>query len=288
MKKDLDEVLEMIVNGEISIRKASEEYDYTRDVIRSALTKKYGDSEKLRQVLEDNKANSTTMEIPQDLLRDVFFRAMNKEITLEEARSILGIKDKETLRMKFLEYAENSEDESIRDLYKKYMETQDYSHINFRLEAIKMVRHGLSQTDIALELGISPRTVSREFEKFKNDDDPSFYRFIKLYSEAIMTKKIFTQYELQVQDLFLDEYEEKHYLEIYGPRKTKEEERIEMEEHLVAEEKRLKGEGLTQRQIAEKLETSISSLRRARLNVQKRKLLETTGKNLEDDDDGNR
>ena len=95
MKKDLDEVLEMIVNGEISIRKASEEYDYTRDVIRSALTKKYGDSEKLRQVLEDNKANSTTMEIPQDLLRDVFFRAMNKEITLEEARSILGIKDKE-------------------------------------------------------------------------------------------------------------------------------------------------------------------------------------------------
>ena len=213
---------------------------------------------------------------------------MNKEITLEEARKILGVKDKETLRTKFLEYAESSNDEKIRNLYKKYIESQaqDYSHINFRLLAIKMVRLGENKTDLANKLGISPRTVSREFEKFKNDDNLSFYNFLKLYNEAMMTKRRFSAYELRVQNIFLDEYEREHYSELYGVRKTKEEERIELEEFYVREEERLKKtKGLTQQQIAERLGISVSSLRRARINVKKRKVLEQAENSPRDDED---
>ena len=81
LKKSIDEILEMIINREISIRRASRDFGYTRDVIRSSLLKKYGNSEEVLEILNENKINSTTIEIPQELLKEVFFKAMNKEIT---------------------------------------------------------------------------------------------------------------------------------------------------------------------------------------------------------------
>ena len=117
MKESLDEVIEMIYNGKISIRRASQEFGYTRYTISSALFKKYGNDENLKEILKEYKDNSTALEIDSELIAEVFEKAMYKEITLTEAREMLGIKDKETLRMVFLKYAENSENEEIRTLY---------------------------------------------------------------------------------------------------------------------------------------------------------------------------
>ena len=292
MIKSLDEILEMIINGQISIREACREFGYTRDIIRRNLIKKYGNNENLVETLKNNKANSTTLELPQELLEQVFIKAMNKEITLEEAQKILNIQDKETLRAKFLEYAESSENEKIRNLYKNYMKDheRDYSHINFRLLAIKMVKAGVSQSDVARYLEIPPRVISREFEKFSKDEDLSFYNFIKSYNEAMMLKTEFTNYTISLQNIFLEQYEKTHQDELYNIPKSKKQERMEREEYYVKEEARLKKEGLTQEQIAERLGTSVSTLRRARNNIKKREVLaqieaESKTPDKEDDED---
>jgi len=291
MEKSLDEVVEMVYNSKISIRRASQEYGYTRDIISSTLFKKYGRDEKLIEILKEYKDNSTALEVDSELLAEVFEKAMNKEITLTEAREVLGIKDKETLRMKFLEYIGNSDNEEIRNLYKKYMEEheRDYSHINFRVIAIEMIGEGVSQSEMARRLNIPARTISREFEKFKEDEDLTFYNFIKEYNQAVMRKYKFTKYERVMQQFFVNQYEHDNYDELYKESKTKEEERIELENHYMEEEERLKAKGLTQAQIADELGISVSTLRRVKKNVQKRKVLQDEKNNnfngVEVDDD---
>lgn len=252
------------------------------------MLKKYGNSEEVLEILNENKINSTTIEIPQELLKEVFFKAMNKEITLEKAQEILNIKDRETLRVKFLQYAETSDNEEIRNLYKKYVENhnKDYSDINFRMLAIRMVRERKSQSEIAKELGIPPRVISREFEKFSKDKDLSFYNFIKSYNEARMVKANFSDYVLNLQILFLDKYEQEHQDELHeNTSKTKKQERIEKEEFYLKEEERLKSEGFTQKEISEKLGISVSTLRRLKLSNRKREVLKGEGEEITLDKD---
>ena len=61
----LDEFLELIKNGKISIREASKQTGYGRDYLRSQLYKKYGtDTEAILQLddlMANNKANSNTI-----------------------------------------------------------------------------------------------------------------------------------------------------------------------------------------------------------------------------------
>jgi len=275
MDKKLDEVLELIMSEQISLRKACEKYGYKRDFIRTKLVKKYVGNEEMLQKIVDimskNKANSTTIKIDKNLLKEVFEEYLEGKILAKEACEKLGIKDKETLRNKFAEFVANSADDEMKKKYEQYQEKNnpDYSMINFRLVAIDMIRGGYSQTDMAKMLGgIHPRTISREFEKFKKDEDQLLYQLVKSYSDMQMKHHKRTEYEIMYQNIMLDKYEIEHKDLLMEPQKSRTEIKKEEIEQRVSQIKQLENQGLTQKQIAEKLETSVSGIRRAKIAMQ--------------------
>lgn len=265
----LDEAIEKILNREISVRQASRQSGYSRDFIRAELNKRYAnDKDKLeliKLIMFENREKHPSVEIEQDLLEQTFFKVMNREITLKEAQKILGNIDIQTLKEKFAELVVQTEDLEIPSKYLEFIESQDVSKINFRVMAIKMMRLGLTQSDIASELGISPRTVSREFEKLKYDADTRLYDLLKAYGDMQMKKHKFTCSEFLILDKLLTDYEEHHPHLLVMPEKSKEELAIEKQNYLVSEEAKLKAEGLSQAEIAKRLHVSISTLRRAKV-----------------------
>lgn len=275
----LDQALDKILNREISVRQASEQSGYSRDFIRAELNRRYAnDKDELKfieAVMKENKDNSSTIEIDQDLLEQIFFKVINKEMLLKDAQVALGNIDIQTMKEKFAQLVEQTENLEIPNKYLKFLESQnrDYSKINFRVLAIDMMRLNLTQCDIAHELGIQPRTVSREFEKLKYDKDKRLYDLLKAYGEMKAKKHKFTEDEMLVLDRLLTDYEEHNSHLLVLPEKSKEEILIEREDYLVSESEKLKALGLTQAQIAKKLQTSISTLRRARISQKQRKVI---------------
>ena len=275
MDKNLDEILEEIISGKISVRKACEIYGYKRDFLRTKLVKKYSGDEsmlkKIDEVMSNNKINSTKINIDENLLKEVFEEYLDGKILAKEACQRLGIKDKETLRNKFAEFVANSQDKDLKKKYAEYVENhaRDYTMINFKLVAIDMIRGGYSQIEMAKMIGgIRPRTISREFEKFKKDEDLTLYILVKTYSDMKMKRHKMTNYETRLQNLLLDKYEREHEDLLEESKKSKTEIKKEEIEEFVFEVRKLESEGLTQKQIAEKLGTSISGIRRAKLALQ--------------------
>lgn len=292
MQKSLDEILEMIKDGKISIRQASENSDFGRDFLKKKLIEKYGtDPQSLKDieaVLKNNKANSTAIEIDSALLEDVFLRTMSGEISLEQAREELGGIDKETLKSKFVDFIEqNSGNE---ELLRKYIAFQkpkskesstditDYTKLNFRLLAINMILNKKSQTQLAAELDIPVRTVSREFEKFSQDTDKTLYKIVKFYNERTMKKQKIERFEEISMIMGLNQYKKRHPELLSDTVMSKEEQKLERMKRLVSDAERLKGEGLTQEEIAKRLGTSVSGLRRAKIFVKEQEMLNSSKK----------
>lgn len=272
----LDEVLEKIINQEISLRQASKFYGFSRDILRVELNRKYAnDKDKLdliEKIMQQNKANSTAIDIDSDKLEVVFFQVINKEMTLAEAQVELGNIDIETLKEKFANLVGNSEDLEIAQKYSDYIKNknQDYSGINFRKVAIAMMRSNYTQIEMAEELGMSPRALSREFEKLSADKDTRLYDLLKMYCDLKMKRHKFTQTELEMLERVISNYEENFSEMLKEPKKSKSQIAREREEYLVKESEKLKMEGFTQKQIADILHTSVSSLRRARIAKENR------------------
>lgn len=272
MNENLEEVLEQIMNREVSVRKACEMYGYKRDFIRSQLIKKYSRNEKMLQkiveVMAENKKNSTTLYIDEEQLKEVFEAYLEGNILGKEACEKLGIKDKETLRNKFAEFIQNSDDENLIQKYMEYAQKRniDYSTINFRILAIDMMRGGYSQTDMAkMSEGIHPRTISREFEKLKNDEDQTLYKLVKVYSDMQMRHYKMNEYEFMLQEMVLAKYEKEHKELLQNPQKSKTQIREEQINDICVQIKEFEEQGFSQKQIAEKLGMSVSGIRRAKI-----------------------
>ena len=278
--ENLDNLLELIRNGQISIREASRQSGFTRDYLRKRLNDKFGiDSvafESLQSTVDKNKA-SNRVEIDSQLLEDVVLRTISGEITLSEAREKIGNVDMATLKECFFRFIQdNRNNEELLMKYRQYKMNQksiDITKLNYRLLAIQMLKQRISQTDIAKQIGVPPRTISRKFEEFKNDEDQSLYHMIKFYSYKIMRRQKLTAYEEMILGLGIREYEEKHPGLLEETTKSEAEEKLEKIRNLVAKANALKQDGLTQGQIAKQLGTSISSLRRARIFLEEHNLL---------------
>lgn len=283
MEENLDEILEQIKEGKISIREAARKTSFKRDFLRVKLIKKYGTipevMKQIEETMQDNKVNSTVLQIEEGLLEDVFLRTMNGELSLEQARIMLGNIDKETLRSKFQEQMRKMlKDEVLLEKYKESQKSKrgDYSGINFRVIAIEMIRGDYTQTEMAEFLEIPVRTVSREFEKLKDDEDKELYDLIKFYSDRKMKKQDFREGERMLLKLALDMYEKKNADLLLPVERTKTEERAERMKFLVEEEEKMKKLGLSQAEIADRLGTSISGLRRARLFCEGQNMIRET------------
>lgn len=269
----LDEILDKILNREISVRQASSQSGYSRDFIRKELDRRYANDknklEFIELIMQENKENSSTVEVEQELLEQTFFKVMNKEMLLKEAQVVLGNIDILTLKEKFTDLVEKSENLEIPAKYLEFIESKDSSKVvNYRVMAIRMMRNNLTQCDIAEELEVSPRTISREFEKLKHDEDTRLYDLLKAYGHMQAKKHKFTDDELVILNKLLTDYENHNPHLLLLPDKSKEELAIEKQDYLVEEERKLKAQGLTQAQIAKRLGTSVSTLRRA--NIAKR------------------
>lgn len=281
--ESLDNFLELIKNGKISIREASRRSGFTRDYLRKKLNDKYGvDSlalESLQATVDKNKASSR-VEIDPQLLEDILLRTISGKITLSQAREEIGNIDMATLKECFLRFIQdNRNNEELLMKYRQYRRKEnsiDITKLNYRLLAIQMLKQRISQSDIAKQIGVTPRTISRKFEEFKNDEDQSLYHMVKFYNHKIMRRQKLTAYEEMILGLGIREYEEKHPELLEQTTKSQAEEKLEKIRTLVAKADDLKQEGLTQAQIATQLGTSISSLRRARIFLQEHNLLNNT------------
>ena len=285
----LDEFLELIKNGKISIREASKQTGYGRDYLRSQLYKKYGtDTEAILQLddlMANNKANSNTIFIKTEISEDIFLRTISGEITLAQAKDEItqrfGKIDMETLKANFLKFVQdNKNNESFLAKYREYKNSAtqtsrgiEITKLNFRVLAIYMMRARISQTDLAHQIGVTPRTISRKFEEFKDDEDKSLYDMIKFYSDIMMKRKKLTEYQEVVLNVAIKAYEQRHPELLAEKKKSAAEEKLERIQAVVAEADRLQGEGLTQAEIASKLGTSVSTLRRARMFLEEQQLL---------------
>lgn len=275
MKKlSIDEALNKILTRELSVRQASKECGFSRDFIRAELNRRYADdSEKLdliEKIMQENKSSSSTVEVDSKLLEEVFFKVMNNEMSIKEVQETLNNIDIETLKEKFSDFVLKMKDIETLKRYAEYtgnvgITKTDVTKINFRVVAIRMMRNNQSQVEMADSLGIAPRTLSREFEKLSEDEDTRLYDLLKAYSFQKMQRHTLTEIEKAKLGYLLDKYEEDNKHLLKAPEKSKTEMIIEKEDFLVLESEKLKEQGLTQKQIADKLGTSISSLRRARI-----------------------
>lgn len=281
--ENLDNFLELIKNGKISIREASRQSGFTRDYLRKTLNDKYGtDSvalKNLQATVNKNKSNSR-LEIEPKVLENLFLRTMSGKIDLSQAREEIGNIDIATLKECFLRFIQdNRNNEELLIKYREYKRSEqsiDTKSFNYRLLAIQMLKQRISQSDVAKQIGVKPRTISRKFEEFKKDEDQALYHMLKFYNYKAMRKQKLSQYEEMVLDLGIKAYEEKHPVLLTETRKSKAEEKLERIQALVERAEELKLAGLTQAQVATNLGTSISSLRRARIFLEEHKLLNDT------------
>lgn len=296
MPQNLDELLSLIRDGKISIREASEKSGYSRDYLRGRLEEKYGTDDeelkKLEELMNHNKANSNNIEIDSALMEDVFLRTMSGEITLAQAREEIareiGRIDIDTLKENFLRFIqENRNNEDLLMKYRKYKNHIKYGNakeidvtkLNFRVLAIYMIQNRISQTQLAEKIGVTPRTISRNFEELSKDEDKSLYNIIKFYSDKMMRRQKMTEYQEMIITLAINTYQQRHPELLSTDIKSKSEEKLEKIQFLVAEAERLKIEGLTQAEIAKRLGTSISGLRRARIFLEEHELLNDSTEN---------
>lgn len=194
------------------------------------------------------------------------------EITAKQAKALYQI-DGETIRRKINEFVQ--EDDSFLREYIAYQNRKgyDYGKINFKGLFVYIIRNDLSQSEAARELGIPSRTISREVEKLgesKNPKDIKLYEIAKICAERKMKRIPLNEFEKALYTKLLDE--------MFGDipvidmdMKSKTEQEIERLEEFMKAVQYLQDQGKTAEQVAEAMQTSISTIRRNRLKLEELK-----------------
>ena len=110
-----------------------------------------------------------------------------------------------------IKYINKSQNEDLRKLYIEYQKKRnpDYSFINFQALFVEMLENNYSQTEIAEKYGINARTVSRELEKLKGEEEyGTLYEMAKEFSDRKMKRKKFSSYENFLMENLLEKYKD--------------------------------------------------------------------------------
>lgn len=273
-KKELQEVKQKILLGEISLRQAAKQLGMDRDKLKKLIESEVQESEEaneFKERLKYNKANSTAIEL-DDFMKALVKCILRGDITAEEASRQHHI-DTETIRRKINEFVET--DSSFLKEYIDYQNKKgyDYGNINFKGLIVYLIRHDLSQSEAASTFGIPSRTISREIEKLGKSEVPEevkLYEIAKICAEKKMKRVPLLELEKTLYARLMDEmFGEIPVIDINM--KSKKDLEIERLEEFEKQVQYFQSQGLTAEQVAEKMEVSVSTIRRNHLKLEELK-----------------
>lgn len=270
MEEDLfEKILKELLNGE-SLRELQEKYHFDRKKFKERIDREYPigthQREQVENQLRENKKNGSTIDIPESQLKDTIREVLNEEILMEEAASICKVHI-QTFKEKMIKYINKSQNEDLRKLYIEYQKKRnpDYSFINFKALFVEMLGNNYSQTEIAEKYGINARTVSRELEKLKGEEEyGTLYEMAKEFSDRKMKRKKFSSYENFLMENLLEKYKDEGPV-LIEESISKEEIKYRKAKKIVEQEKEMEG---TAEEKVKALGISISTLRRAKVEVE--------------------
>lgn len=295
MEDNFEKMFLAVLDGK-SVRECEKIYRIDRKKFREMCEERFPENseqrEKLEKILAKNKSELQKKDIDETRLGKIVERLLAGELkTLNDARELYLRTgediDQQTFKENIVAYVNDSNDDELKRSYIEYEARKhpDYSHINFKALFIEMIAEEASQTDMAGKYGIPPRTISRELAKLeKNEEYKTIFEIAKELSRRKMQKgnsqdkaSVFEQLERILIQSTLENYDEGPV--IISGQKTEAEKKYEKAKSLLAEVKEL---GTTQKEAAEKLKVSISTIRRAGKTVEAYEKL--TGREEQDDD----
>ena len=204
---------------------------------------------------------------------------LDGKLGIVDASVRLGV-HKQTFHEKLIEYINTSNDMELKRKYIKYEEERnpDYSFINFKALFIQMIKDDTGQSEIAREYGIPARTVSRELEKIKKEDEYEvLYEMTKELSKRKMYRQDFSSYERLLMCASIENYDEGPV--IINNSISKEEREYKRAKELLEKVSKMQG---TKEEIARKLGIGVSTIRRAKKRIDEYEKKQETKKILEE------
>lgn len=216
--------------------------------------------------LRYNQAKSTAIEL-DGFMRSIIMSILKGEKTAKAVEEQYGI-DSETIRHKINEFVQS--DKSFLKEYIAYQNKKghDYGYINFIGLIVEMIKSDVSQSEIAREYGIPSRVISREIEKLGKSDNPEevkLYDIAKICADRKMRRVALSRFERVLYTRLVDE--------MFGDvpimnEKSRTDLEIERLEEFMKQVQANQNQGLTVEQVAERLGTSVSTIRRNRLKLE--------------------
>lgn len=282
----LKQIKQDIIDGKITLRAVASQYGIDRDKLKAMIEADITDKTESELFRERMKLNRKSSEIPLDeQIEEMVISILKGEITAKEASSKYHI-DTETIRRKINEFVQK--DKRYLKLYFQYHSKSaiDYKNINFRGLIVHMIRNDMSQSEVAEEYQIPARTISREVEKLsesKDEKDEKLYNIAKICADKKMKKQSLSKYEVDLYNKMLDElFPDISVININSKSQTELE--IERLEAFLKQVEDYHTQGMTAEQIAEKMETSISTIRRNKLKLEEMKRQEEYKSKVENED----
>lgn len=272
---NFDNMFKDVINGK-SVRECEKIYNINRETFVKTCKKMFpegsNERKKLEEILKKHKSELQKKNLNEKELRKIIEGLISGEIkSKSEALQMLDgkIYDILTLTEKMTEYVNNSNDKTLQAGYIGYLakKNPDYSNINFKALIIEMIYGQYSQTEIAEIYNIPARTVSREVAKLEKDE--AYHELYSVAKELAIrkikqgkNKKIFTDFEWRLIESQLEDYDEGAI--IIENAKSAEVKKYEKSKKILNDVEKT---GLNQKEAAEKLGISISSIRRAKVFV---------------------
>lgn len=217
--------------------------------------------------------------LDNEQLKKICELILEGKLGIVDASIRLGI-HKQTFHEKIIEYINSSNDMELKRKYIRYEEERnpDYSFINFKALFIQMIKDDVGQSEIAREYGIPARTVSRELEKIKKEEEYEvLYEMTKELSKRKMYRQEFSAYERLLMCASIENYDEGPI--IINNSISKEEREYRRAKELLEKVSKMQG---TKEEIAKKLDIGVSTIRRAKKRIDEYEKKQETKKILEE------
>ena len=217
--------------------------------------------------------------LDNEQLKRLYELILDGKLGIVDASIRLGV-HKQTFHEKLIEYINTSNDMELKRKYIKYEEERnlDYSFINFKALFIQMIKDNIGQSEIAREYGIPARTVSRELEKIKKEEEYEvLYEMTKELSKRKMYRQDFSSYERLLMCASIENYDEGPV--IINNSISKEEREYKRAKELLEKVSKMQG---TKEEIAKKLGIGVSTIRRAKKRIDEYEKKQETKKILEE------
>lgn len=281
-KELLKQIKQDFLEGKITLRSVALKYDIDRDKLRAMLENEMTQQEEKECFRERMKLNRSSSKIPLNKqMEDMVISILNGEITAKKASEMYNI-DAETIRRKIVEFVQKNPQYLKRYFVYRDKSAIDYENINFKGLIIHMLKNDMSQSEIAEEYEIPARTISREVEKIgesKEENDIKLYNIAKICADRKMRKQKLSKYEMDLYARVLDELFPNIPV-ININEKTPVEREIQRLEEFLQEVQLYHSQNMTAEQIARKMGTSISTIRRNKLKLEELKKQEAYKKEV--------